>query len=135
LAGTDYVHFAKTNQKEGELAMEVMHGMGMVQVLRNRLSIHDGEKEIGRATVYFLTNDKHTGQTFALLEDVWVDEDYRGQGLAKKIVLEAIASAQANSAYKMIATTRYEPGHYVYDLYLKLGFEDHGTEFRMDFDE
>lgn len=113
--------------------MDVIHGVKTIQVNSNRLSIVDKGQEVARATVLLLpSTDLHPGQYFGYLEDVWVNQDFRGKGYGKKIVQEAIAFAAANT-YKLIATTRHPPGHHVYDLYAKLGFEPHGTGFRMNF--
>ena len=87
-------------------------------------------KEIARARIYFITNDLHD-QPFALLEDVFVQEEFRGKGYGAQIVLAAIAEAKKGHCYKMVGTSRYAREE-VHQFYTKLGFQDYGKEFRMD---
>ena len=92
--------------------------------------IQDG-KEIARSFLYILKNDLHN-QPFSFLEDVFVDESCRGQGLGTKIVEEVIKTAKEKGCYKLICTSRHEKEK-VHDLYSKLGFKNRGLEFRINF--
>ena len=92
--------------------------------------VEDG-KELGRATLYLMSNDLHE-EPFGLLEDVFVDESLRGQGIGTKLVNQVIEEAKARHCYKLLATSRYARTR-VHELYTRLGFEDHGKEFRMEF--
>ncbi len=92
--------------------------------------LQDG-KEIARSFLYILKNDLHE-KPFGFLEDVFVDENCRGQGLGTKIVQEVIKTAKENGCYKLICTSRHE-NEKAHDLYLKLGLEKHGLEFRINF--
>lgn len=83
---------------------------------------------IGRATLIVGTNERGR---FALLEDVFVDEASRGQGLGTTLVRKVIAEAKKRGCYKIIATSRYGREH-IHDIYLGMGFADHGKEFRME---
>ena len=96
-----------------------------------RLSIIETEREIARAYLYIMHNDLHS-EPFALLEDVYVAESQRGTGLGTKLVKQAIAKAKELGCYKLIATSRKSRPR-VHQLYLKLGFEERGLEFRIDF--
>ncbi len=87
-------------------------------------------KVIGRAYLYILRNDLHQ-QPFGFLEDVYVDPDFRGQGLATQLVNCVINAARKAGCYKLVAASRHERAK-VHDLYLRLGFKDHGLEFRLD---
>jgi GNAT superfamily N-acetyltransferase len=98
-----------------------------------RFSISDGGGEIARAYLYMMTNDLHTAP-FGLLEDVYVDESQRGSGLGTKLVQEVIAAAREAGCYKLIATSRTSRPK-VHELYQRLGFENHGAEFRMNFND
>lgn len=75
------------------------------------------------------TNDLHEAP-FGLLEDVFVDESQRGHGLATKLVQEVVAAAREANCYKLIATSRTSRPK-VHELYRRLGFQEHGVEFRM----
>jgi GNAT superfamily N-acetyltransferase len=96
-----------------------------------RFSLSDGTKEIGRAYLYLMRNELHSAP-FGLLEDVHIDESQRGTGLGTKLVLEVVEAARAAGCYKLIATSRSSRPK-VHDLYRRLGFEDRGLEFRIDF--
>ena|SRR3989338_3640482 len=96
-----------------------------------RLSVFENGAEVGRAFIYFLHNDLHE-HPFGFLEDVFVQEAYRGKGYGKQLVSRAIEEAKKAGCYKLICTSRYTK-ETVHALYTKAGFKDHGKEFRMDF--
>lgn len=96
-----------------------------------RLSIESGGKEMARAYLYILRNDLHE-EPVGYLEDVFVGENLRNQGLGRQIVREIIEEAKRNGCYKLIATSRHSrPG--VHKFYESLGFKNYGFEFRLDF--
>lgn len=97
-----------------------------------RFSYHDEKIEIGRARLVIVPNDLHS-KPYGLLEDVFVHENYRGKGLAKKLTLDIINEARKRQCYKLICTSRFGK-EIVHSLYEKLGIKKHGFEFRMDFD-
>jgi len=68
---------------------------------------------------------------FGLLEDVYVDESVRGSGLGTEIVNAVVTEAKGRGCYKLVATSRYARPK-VHELYVRLGFKDHGKEFRID---
>jgi len=88
-------------------------------------------KVVGRAYLYVMTNDLH-GRPFGLLEDVFVEPDHRGSEIGTNLVKRVIAEAKRRRCYKLIATSRYARDR-VHALYGRLGFTDHGKEFRIDF--
>jgi len=90
---------------------------------------YDGKK-VGRAYLYLMKNDLHK-RPFGFMEDVFVNEDYRGKGVGKRLVNEIIEKAKENDCYKLVCTSRYEREK-VHKLYEKFGFKDYGKEFRMD---
>ena len=94
-----------------------------------RFSIIRDGREIARASLYITTNDLHQAP-FGLLEDVYVDEAHRGSGLGTSLVQEAVGAAHEAGCYKPIATSRTSRPE-VHKLYRRLGFTDHGIEFRM----
>ena len=96
-----------------------------------RISVAENGRELGRATLYLMTNDLHD-RPFGLLEDVYVDEELRGKGIGTDLVNKVIEEAKERRCYKLIATSRYARPK-VHELYIRLGFEDHGKEFRMEF--
>ncbi|MDO8667719.1 MAG: GNAT family N-acetyltransferase [bacterium] len=92
--------------------------------------IEQDGKEAARAYLYVLKNDLHE-EPFGFLEDVFVDESLRGQGLGTKLLKEIFRMAKISKCYKIVATSRHERPK-VHDLYERLGFKNRGLEFRMD---
>lgn len=99
-----------------------------------RFSIDQDGREVARAFLYLAENDLHPGRWFGLLEDVFVDESVRGSGLGVAIVSHVMEEARHRGCYKLIATSRHERSR-VHDLYRRLGFEEWGREFRLNFAE
>ncbi len=95
-----------------------------------RFSIKRDGAEVARAYLYLMNNDLHE-EPFGLMEDVFVDESQRGGGLGTRLVEEIVAAARENDCYKLIATSR-DSRPKVHELYRRLGFADHGREFRMN---
>ena len=88
---------------------------------------------VGRAYLVLVQNELHP-EPYALLEDVFVKEEYRGRGIGKEIVRKAIEKARELGCYKIIATSRFEREK-VHRFYESLGFKKWGFEFRIDFKE
>jgi GNAT superfamily N-acetyltransferase len=96
-----------------------------------RLSVKgDDESEVARAYLYIMHNDLHE-VPFGLLEDVYVEESHRGEGVGTQLVQAVIDAARDGKCYKLIATSRASRPK-VHALYERLGFKNHGFEFRMD---
>ena len=66
------------------------------------------------------------------LEDVYVLEEERGKGHAKQLVNKIVDKAKEMGCYKIICTSRHAKKD-VHDMYTKLGWKEHGLEFRIDF--
>lgn len=95
-----------------------------------KITVEENGKEIGRAYLYLISNDLHD-RPYGFLEDVFVDEDKRGQGIGKKLIEEAVEEAKQQGCYKLIGTSRHSRES-VHKFYEKIGFENYGIEFRMD---
>lgn len=95
-----------------------------------KITAKDSGKEVGRAYLYLIYNDLHK-EPYGLLEDVFVDESQRGNGLGTKLVGEIVAEAKACGCYKLIATSRHSRDK-VHAWYEKLGFKNYGEEFRLE---
>ncbi len=93
--------------------------------------VRDEQREVGRAYLYLLSNDLHP-EPFGFMEDVFVDESIRGQGVGSALVKRVIEEAKIRGCYKLICTSRHEKPK-VHELYKELGFRDQGKEFRIDF--
>jgi GNAT superfamily N-acetyltransferase len=95
-----------------------------------KLSVEREGKEVARAFLYVLTNNLHE-RPFGFIEDVFVSEELRGKGIGKELVNALILEAKKRNCYKLICTSRHTKPK-VHELYQKLGFKNHGIEFRMD---
>lgn len=94
-----------------------------------KISLIENGEEVGRAFLYVIKNDLHKSP-YGLLEDVYVNESVRGRGLGTELVNSIIEEAKKCGCYKVVATSRDEREK-VHKLYKKLGFYEHGKEFRM----
>jgi GNAT superfamily N-acetyltransferase len=104
----------------------------VVQVQGFRFSVTRDGNEVGRAYLYLLNNDLHS-KPFGLLEDVFVDPEYRGVGIARELITAVMTEAKKN-CYKLIATSRNDGTRTkVHEWYTRLGFVNYGTEFRISF--
>ena len=117
----------KLNVDEGKLFTITEKKVGGFGI---RVSCKNKSREAGRAYLYILKNDLHE-EPFGLIEDVFVNEDFRCQGVGKFLICKALKIAAEHSCYKVIATSREERGE-VHKLYERLGFEKYGIEFRMN---
>lgn len=100
-----------------------------------RISLRNPEnnkQELGYGYLYIIKNDQHQ-KPYGLVEDVMIAEEHRGNGYGTQLLQYLIESAKEHNCYKLIATSRHNR-HKVHSLYKKLGFSDHGKEFRMDLD-
>lgn len=109
--------------------MDIQHRS--IQARGIRFAVEQGGQEVAHAYLYLKHNDLHE-TPFGLMEDVYVDEALRGQGVGTSLVDQVIKTAKAEGCYKLIATSRVLRPK-VHDLYQRLGFEQHGIEFRMNF--
>lgn len=104
-----------------------------VKVEGFRFSVSRNSNEVGRAYLYLLKNDLHA-RPFGLLEDVYVDDKYRSEGVASELLAEVLKYARDSECYKLIATSRNDgTRESVHAWYTRLGFIKYGTEFRLNF--
>ena len=95
-----------------------------------KLTLNQHDREIARIRIYFIENNLHQ-EPYALLEDLFVQEEFRGKSYGTKLLQAAIEEAKKKGCYKIIATSRHTREK-VHALYLKVGFMEWGKEFRMD---
>lgn len=86
-------------------------------------------KEVARAFLYIMNNNLHK-EPFGLLEDLFVDEGMRGQGIGTELLNKVIEEAKKLGCYKLVATSRYERES-VHKMYERAGFKNFGIEFKM----
>lgn len=96
-----------------------------------KITAIDDNNTVGRIYLYILKNDLHV-EPFAFLEDLFVEEEYRKQGIGSQLVQKAIEEAKVQGCYKLIGNSRVEKEK-IHEFYERLGFKKHGFEFRIDF--
>jgi GNAT superfamily N-acetyltransferase len=96
--------------------------------IRFSMQIHGSE--VGRATMYILQNELHP-RPFAFVEDVFIEEKMRGQGVGSELLRKIKDVAKVKGCYKIMLTSRYGKEE-VHEFYKKFGFNDHGKTFRFD---
>ena len=94
-----------------------------------KIYLENESRIVARATLFILENELR-GRKFGYLEDVFVDERLRGQGIGTNLVNEIIKLAKEQKCYKIVATSRHEREK-VHQLYERLGFKNLGLEFKM----
>lgn len=97
-----------------------------------RITVTNDGSEVGRAYLYLMHNDLHD-RPFGLMEDVYIDALYRGQGIGSNLVKQVIERAREANCYKLIIASSRTSRPQVHELYQRLGFNQHGVEFRIDF--
>ena len=102
-----------------------------IDLTATKLFIKEKGKEIARAYLCILSNDLHE-KPFGYVEDVFVAKLHRGQGLGTKIVEAVIEEAKTYECYKLVACSR-DGREKLHNLYKKIGFAEHGKEFRISF--
>lgn len=95
-----------------------------------KIILEEYGQQVGRGFLYLLHNDLHT-KPFGLMEDIFVEEAFRGRGYGEKITQALIEEAKKCGCYKLICTSRFS-NELAHHLYEKMGFKKHGNEFRMD---
>ena len=101
------MHFSEIKQKE-------------ISATGIKFYVEEDYKEVARAYLYLMNNDLHD-ESFGFMEDVFVDESLRGQGIGSKLVTKLIEEAKNQGCYKLICTSRNSKPR-VHSLYEKIGF-------------
>ena len=96
-----------------------------------QFNIEEAGAIVGWAFLVIIKNDRHE-EPYALLENVYVEREYRGKGFGKALIQRVMEKAKELGCYKIITQSRYGKDE-VHALYMKFGFRDHGKNFRMDF--
>jgi glucosamine-phosphate N-acetyltransferase len=86
-------------------------------------------KIVASASIFLEQKIIHNGGIVAHLEDVVVDEAYRGKQLGQKLIANIIEKARESGAYKIIADCKPE----LLSFYSKNGFEKKGEQIAIYF--
>ena len=95
-----------------------------------KILVEENGQKIGRAFLYLIKNDLHD-RPYGLLEDLFVEEEYRGKGVGKKIFEAVVEEAKSRNCYKLISQSRYERQS-VHEFYKRNDMTDYGKNFRIN---
>jgi GNAT superfamily N-acetyltransferase len=84
-----------------------------------------------RGSIVIVRNKLHE-EPYAYVEDIFTEPQHRGKGLFTLVMERLVVEARLRDCYKIVATSRHARAD-VHARYAKLGFADHGKEFRLDF--
>ena len=87
-------------------------------------------KTIAWGYLYLIFQDRHR-EPYGLLENIYVEKEYRSRGLGSLLIRQMIAEAKKKKCYKLIGTSKMANAD-AHKFYERLGFEKMGYEFRMD---
>ena len=86
-------------------------------------------KIVASASIFLEQKIIHGGGIVAHLEDVVVDQSYRGNQLGQKLIANIVEIARESGAYKIIADCKTE----LLSFYFKNGFEKRGEQIAIYF--
>ena len=86
-------------------------------------------KIVASASIFLEQKIIHGGGIVAHLEDVVVDQSYRGAQLGQKLIANVVEKARESGAYKIIADCNPE----LVSFYSKNGFEKRGEQIAIYF--
>jgi glucosamine-phosphate N-acetyltransferase len=86
-------------------------------------------KIVASASIFLEQKIIHGGGIVAHLEDVVVDQSYRGAQIGKKLIANVVEKARESGAYKIIADCKPE----LVSFYSKNGFEKKGEQIAIYF--
>jgi ribosomal protein S18 acetylase RimI-like enzyme len=84
----------------------------------------------GTLVLAVLPNLAHGGAPYAVVENVVVDEEYRGEGVGRALVREAMRRARRAGAYKLALCSNAERTE-AHGFYESLGFEASHVGFEV----
>ena len=91
----------------------------------------DGDLVVGTYELLIMENMAKRGRRSGVVEDVMVLPEYRGRGVGKAMMQDAMERCRAAGCYKLtLSSNRMREGaHRFYDA---LGFTRHGYSFRVE---
>ena len=95
-----------------------------------KFEIRDKGKKIAWAYLLIVFQDRHP-EPYALLENVYVEREYRDKKLGSRLVNLAIAEAKKRGCYKIIGTSK-KKNTGAHRFYERFDFKKIGYEFRLD---
>ena len=87
------------------------------------------DKVVGIITIFIERKFIHGGKSVGHIEDLVVDKESTGQGIAKELLAYAIQIAKDNNCYKVILDCDKD----LVQFYEKNDFEEHGIQMSLYF--
>lgn len=85
---------------------------------------------VGTLVIVIVPNLAHGGAPYAVVENVVVDEEYRGEGIGKALVEEAMKLAREAGAYKLALCSNGGRSE-AHGFYRSMGFEQTHVGFEV----
>jgi len=96
-----------------------------------KITIKEDDQIIGRASIYLIFNNFHK-RPYGFIEDVFINDEFRGKGIGTKLIEELKKEAEKNNCYKLILDLENE-NLGAQRLYTRLGFVEIGKKMRFNF--
>lgn len=98
-----------------------------------KFTAQENGRVVGWALLYIIKNERHD-EPYGFLENVYVEKEFRKQGVGRKLIEKAIEEAKEQGCYKLLGTSRHSNIE-AHKFYERFGFKNHGLEFRMNLKE
>ena len=95
-----------------------------------KFEIREKRKKVAWAYLYFIFQDRHR-EPYGLMENVYVEQEYRNRGYGTVLIKEVIAEAKKRKCYKVIGTSK-DANTVAHRFYERFRFKNVGVEFRID---
>jgi GNAT superfamily N-acetyltransferase len=90
-----------------------------------------GERIVGTFELLIMDNLAHSGAPSGIVEDVVVDNEYRSQGIGRKMMEYAINCCREKHCYKLMLSSNIQRER-AHRFYEGLGFKKHGYSFLIE---
>ncbi len=93
----------------------------------------DDRKIVSTCNITLVPNLTRNGRPFAIIENVITDDNYRRQGVGKKVILNAVQYAKENNCYKVVllSSSKRTESHRFYESIGFNGDSKKGFEIRF----
>ncbi len=93
----------------------------------------DNAKVVSTCNITLVPNLTRNGKSFAIIENVITDNDYRRQGIGKKVIENAVQYAKENNCYKVVllSSAKRTASHKFYESIGFNGNSKKGFEIRF----
>jgi ribosomal protein S18 acetylase RimI-like enzyme len=113
-----------------DAAAKILRRMGTYPEYAVYLAAADDGSVVGTFALLVMDNLAHMGTPSAVVEDVCVDEQFRGQGIGRAMMDFAMELARQHGCYKLaLSSNAAREGAHAF--YRSLGFEQHGLSFHV----